>query len=89
MNYRPPTVNTGIMENYKQSLKESASSSLRAACVIVTPACFQTEISLCGRWHWHHAVLTDARWYFMAKVSGILAIQQEAFAKFSDNEAFF
>lgn len=66
MNYLPPTVNTGIMENYKQSLKESAGFSLRAARVIVTPACFQTEISLCGRWKWHCAVLTDARWYLMA-----------------------
>lgn len=53
MNYLPPTVNTGIMENYKQSVKESAGFSLRAARVIVTPACFQTEISLCGRWKWH------------------------------------
>lgn len=82
MNYLPPTVNTGIMENYKQSLKESAGFSLRAARVIVTPACFQTEISLRGRWEWHCAVLTDARWCFTAKVRGIHVVQQRAVAKF-------
>lgn len=52
MNYLPPTVNTGIMEITsvkKQSLNETAGFSLRAAPVIVTLACFQTEISLCGR----------------------------------------
>lgn len=33
----------------KKPLNETAGFSLRAAPVIVTPACFQTEISLCGR----------------------------------------
>lgn len=73
----------------KQPLNETAGFSLRAAPVIVTPACFQTEISLCGRWKWHRAVLTDAPWHFMAKVNRIIVVQQRAFAKFSHNKASF
>lgn len=33
------------------------------------------------------AVLTDARWYFMAKANRIIVVQQRAFARFSDNKA--
>lgn len=72
MNSPPLTVNTGIMENYErrnQLQKKTAGSSLSR--LLQSSPCLLVLRLKYDRLNWYRAVLTDALWYFMAKVNRI------------------